>query len=350
MDGTIALRRSERKTLLDHYRHHPDPAVRLRAHLLLLLDAGHPWAMIAAVLFCSTRTIGRWKRRFEQGGVPAVLDERRGRRSPFGTWLIHLVVGWVTQRSPRDFGFLRSRWCCGVVVVLLAEVSHVRVSPETVRRWLHRENLVWRRPRPVLGPTDPQRAAKLRRLRELLRNLPVDEIAVFQDEVDVNLNPKIGSLWMRRGQQAEVPTPGTNEKRYLAGSLNWRTGDVVLTEGLPREGRNSALFLRHLDDLRYHFRCYRKIHVICDNAIFHACRAVQAYLQRWGHRIELHFLPTYSPEANPIERVWWHLHEEITRNHRCRTLDELLDLTFQWLEHRQPFAVEDQTYRLQPAA
>jgi acetyl-CoA acetyltransferase len=71
---------------------------------------------------------------------------------------------------------------------------------------------------------------------------------------------------------------------------------------------------------------------------------------RWGHRLELHFLPTYSPETNPIERIWWHLHQEITRNHRCRSLDELIDLTFEWLEHRQPFAVEDQTYQLQPAA
>jgi transposase len=350
MDGTITLRSSERKALLQHYRRHPDPAVRLRAHLLLLLANGYAWATIAAVLFCSTRTIARWRRRFERGGVAAVLDERRGRRSPFGTWLIRLVVGWVTQRCPRDFGFLRSRWCCGVVVILLAETTHVRVSAETVRRWLHRENLVWRRPRPVLGPRDPRRAAKLRKLRQLLGTLPDDEIALFQDEVDVNLNPKIGSLWMRRGVQAEVPTPGTNEKRYLAGSLNWRTGDVALTEGLPREGRNAALFLRHLDDLRSRFRCYRKIHVICDNAIFHTCRAVQAYLRRWGQRIELHFLPTYSPEANPIERIWWHLHEEITRNHRCRSLDELLDLTFAWLDHRQPFAVEDQTYHLQPAA
>jgi transposase len=350
MDGTIRLRSSERKALLQHYRRNPDSAIRLRAHLLLLLADGYPWAMIATVLFCSTRTIARWKRGFEQGGLPAVLHERRGRNSPFGTWLIYLVVGWVTQRCPRDFGFLRSRWCCGVVVLLLAETTHVQVSAETVRRWLHRENLVWRRPRPVLAPRDPQRRAKLRKLRKLLRNLPADEIAVFQDEVDINTNPKIGAMWMRRGMQAEVPTPGTNEKRYLAGSLNWRTGDVVLTEGLPREGRNSVLFRRHLDDLRYHFRCYRKIHVICDNAIFHDCRAVQAYLRRWGQRIELHFLPTYSPEANPIERIWWHLHEEITRNHRCGRMDELLNLVFAWLERRRPFVVEDQTYHLTPAA
>ncbi len=54
---------------------------------------------------------------------------------------------------------------------------------------------------------------------------------MFQDEVDINTNPEIGAMWMPRGEQAEVETPGNNEKRYLAGSLNWRSGDMILTEG-----------------------------------------------------------------------------------------------------------------------
>jgi hypothetical protein len=152
-------------------------------------------------------------------------------------------------------------------VVLLDENHGAQVSRETVRRRLHDDGLVWRRPRPVLGPKDPQRAAKLWNIRALLRNLPVDEMVVFEDEVDVNTNPKIGSIWMRREQQAEVVTPGTNTKRYLAGSLNWRTGEVVLSEA--GSSRNANLFLAHLDDLRHRFRRYHRFHVICDNAIFH---------------------------------------------------------------------------------
>ena len=66
-------------------------------------------------------------------------------------------------------------------------------------------------------------------LRALLKRLPPDETAVFMDEVDVNLNPKVGCQWMRRGDQAAVETPGTNEKRYLAGSIHWRTGRVILS-------------------------------------------------------------------------------------------------------------------------
>lgn len=123
-----------------------------------------------------------------------------------------------------------------------------------------------------------------------------------------------------------------------------------MTEGLPGEGRHAALFVRHLDGLRDHLRSYRKIHVLRDNARSHECRRVCAYLRDWGHRVPLHFRPAYAPEANPIERIGWHLHEEITRNHRCGGMDELLDLVFAWLDHRSPFAIEDQTYPLKPAA
>jgi len=350
MDGSLALGPTERKRLMEVYRKHSDPEVRRRAHIVLLLSDGWSWVSIASALYCSSRTIDRWKRRFETGGVEALLRQRRGRCPLFPAWIAALVVGWVRNHWPRDFGFVRSRWTCGCLAVLLLNVASVRVGRETVRRWLHRENLVWRRPRPVLGPQDLERPRILRNLRLLLRNLRSDETAVFEDEVDVNTNPKIGSMWMVRGQQAKVETPGNNEKRYLAGSLNWRTGDLIATEGLKGEGRNSALFLRHLEDVRTRLRCYRRIHVICDNAIFHKCRAVGEYLVEHGDRIVIHFLPKYAPDLNPIERIWWHLHEEITRNHRCKTMDELLDLVFKWLERRRPFEVERDAYIRSKAA
>jgi putative transposase len=350
MDGSIGLCAHERKMLLQEIRRGTDPHRRLRAHVLLLLNDGWAWNVIVAVLFTSTGTINRWRQRYLASGLTAVLQPAPCRRR-WSQWWIGLVIQWVTVKSPRDFGFYRSRWTCATVVALLKEDHTLYVSRETVRRWLHQEKLVWRRPRPVLGPKDPQRSQKLRRIRALLRDLAADEVAVFEDEVDINTNPKIGSMWMRRGQQAEVLTPGTNTKRYLAGSINWRTGEVTLSE--PGTQRNADLFLAYLDDLRRRFRRYRRIHVICDNAIFHKperCKKVQAYLALWGHRIVLHFLPTYAPETNPIERVWWHLHEELTRNHRCRDIDELLDLVFDWLAAAPCFDIETSVYNAARAA
>lgn len=106
----------------------------------------------------------------------------------------------------------------------------------------------------------------------------------------------------------------------------------------PGKRRNAELFVAHLDNLRGSLRCYQVVHVVCDNARFHNCRKTQEYLKRWGDRIQLHYLPEYAPETNPIERVWWHLHETLTRNHRCQTLDELLGKVHEWTDRQRYFA------------
>jgi transposase len=352
MDGSIVLGSSEGKRLLELYRKEAlHPQVRLRVHIVLLLSQGCAWSLIATVLFCSSATIARWKERFECGGVDALLEERRGRTATLLVGFGWLLVNWVRTLTPREFGYCRSRWCCATLALVLFDTQRVKVSAETVRRCLHRENLVWRRPRPVLGPGDAQRQWKLRKIRELLRDLPVDEAAVFQDEVDLNLNPDIGCMWMRRGEQAQVITPGNNVKRYLSGSMSWRTGELVVTQGTRR---NAELFVAHLEDLRRRFRYCRRIHVICDNARFHTIegsRVVRQYMAEHGDRIVLHYLPAYSPQDNPIERVWWQLHEQITRNHQCQSIEELVKLTMAWLDERGSFKIEGAMYdRLKAAA
>jgi len=177
MDGSIQLRSEERRSLLLEVRRGTDPQQRLRAHVLLLLADGWTWNVIVAVLFTSTSTINRWRRRFHKERL-AALQAIEPRRSRLGGFWIALLIRCVTLQTPLDFGFLRSRWSCDTVVVLLREDHGVQVGRETVRRWLHQENRVWRRPRPVLGPKDPQRAAKLRKIKALLGELPADEIAV----------------------------------------------------------------------------------------------------------------------------------------------------------------------------
>jgi transposase len=145
-------------------------------------------------------------------------------------------------------------------------------------------------------------------------------------------------------------TPGTNQKKHIAGSLNWRTGKLIATVG---GSRNVALFCKHLDELRSAYRCYRVIHVVLDNARFHTdsgSKLVRRYLEKWGERIVLHYLPSYSPDTNPIERVWWHMHDQVTRNHRCPDIDSLLRMVIRWLEQKGTFEIEGNHYPRTKAA
>ena len=331
MDGDFRLSARERKMCLTTYR-----AARQarRALILLQLDQGRSYREINAATLASPTLISAVKRDWDAGGVTRVLGTEP-RTVVVASWLL-VVVRWLLTKTPQDFGFFRTRWSCALLALLLWERNKIRVSPETVRRGLARQEFVWRRPRPVVGPRDPEHAMKLRRIQRLIAALPADETVVFQDEVDIHLNPKLGACWMKRGQQAEVVTPGNNEKQHLAGSLHWRTGRLILSS--PGRRRNADLFVTHLDDLRRSLRSYRVIHVVCDNARFHDCRKTSAYLKRWGDRIVLHYLPKYAPETNPIERVWWHLHETLTRNHRCQTLDELLAQVYAWIARQPNFA------------
>jgi putative transposase len=334
MDDSIRLSAVQRKALLKACQSRSGEENGRRANVVLLLAKGWSYRMIRDALFASFDFIAGCAARFRQDGVPGLFDRKDQAEDVYPLWLVR-IVQWLMTKTPQDFGYFRSRWSCEILAEVLAWETGERLSRETIRRGLRRMEYVWRRPRPVVGPNDPQYAEKLGRVRQMLADLPADETAVFQDEVDIHLNPKIGSCWMVRGEQAEVVTPGNNQKAYLAGSLHWRTGTLLVSE--PANHRNASLFVAHLDHLRNRLRGYRVIHVVCDNARFHDCRLVQDYLTKWGHRIQIHFLPKYAPETNPIERIWWRLHETVTRNHRCPTLAALIDEVYGWIGTQTSF-------------
>jgi len=75
---------------------------------------------------------------------------------------------------------------------------------------------------------------------------------------------------------------------------------------------------------------YGVIHVVCDDARFHDCRAVQALLARQPRANRTPVSADVCSANQPMERIWWHLHETITRNKRCRSIGELLKEVYEW--------------------
>jgi transposase len=151
------------------------------------------------------------------------------------------------------------------------------------------------------------------------------------DEVDIHLNPKIGPDWMLPGQQKTVLTPGQNQKRYLAGAWNVQTGRLTWVEG---ERKASALFISLVDHLLQTHRGVQTLHLVLDNFKIHSSRAVEAARLRWQSRVEFHFLPPYCPDHNRIERFWKDLHDNVTRNHTCGNMEELMDRVTNYLTQR----------------
>jgi transposase len=229
----------------------------------------------------------------------------------------------VVSRGPPDYGHRRPTWTRELLVEVMSDLTGIRIHVGTMRRALKAIGARRGRPRAVVRCPWSQatKHKRIRALRQRVANLPPGEVAVYQDEVDIHLNPKIGLDWMNRGQQKEVVTPGQNQKRYLAGALNARTGELTVVEGTRK---NSALFIDLLKALRADYPTARRIHVILDNFRIHTSQISQMALAAFGGRIVLHFLPPYRPNENKIERLWQDLHSEVTRNHRSSTMDDLM--------------------------
>jgi hypothetical protein len=95
-----------------------------------------------------------------------------------------------------------------------------------MRRWLHALGWEWKRAKLIAKDDDPQRVAKLARIRSTFEPGRAGAALFFADELEIRLLPKGGSQWMPKGAQVEVLTPGTTEKRSLAGALASSTGTM----------------------------------------------------------------------------------------------------------------------------
>jgi transposase len=297
--------------------------VRIRYLIVINLLSGRSAYQTAEVLGVHNTTVYRVARRFRDHGEWGLWDAREdnGPTKLDDNYLAALYR--VVRGTPQQYGWRRPTWTRELLLETLVRQTGIRIHVTTMSRALALVQARRGRPRPTVG-CPWAKAAKTRRLNAiggLLATLPRRQVAVYEDEVDIHLNPKIGLDWMGRGQQKEVKTPGQNVKRYLAGALDARTGQVHWVEG----GRKtSALFLALLDQLLHTYAQASVIQVVLDNYRIHDSKIVQAALRGWGDRIRLHFLPPYCPNDNQIERLWQDLHANVTRNHTCPDMTALM--------------------------
>ena len=158
---------------------------------------------------------------------------------------------------------------------------------------------------------------------------------VFADELDMHLLPKVGAAWMLQGTQAEIMTPGKNEKHYLAGALHLATGQLLYCLG-PRKNNGLLRELLALLDATYPARQISRIYVVADNYCIHKAKAVEQWLASHP-RFAVLWLPTYCPRANPIERAFGDVHDKCTRNHKRKRLRDLVQDVEQHVQENGPW-------------
>ena len=281
----------------------------------------------------SPPTVMRAVHRYLSEGDAGLIDRRaeNGTRKVDDDYLGALAR--VLSGRASDHGWPRPTWTRELLVLTLRASTGTTVSPSTMSRALREIGARRGRPRPiVLCPLSArQRRRRLAAIRQVLDGARADEVVVYEDEVDIHLNPKIGWDWMPRGLTREVVTPGRNRKAYLAGAFDARDEHLLVVEGARK---NARLFIDLLEALLRRHPTARRIHVVLDNYGIHKGRQVRAWLHDRGARVRLHFLPPYSPNENRIERVWLDLHANVTRNHTRRSLGWLLHDVRRWIRRR----------------
>jgi putative transposase len=336
---SIIIAPEERKDLILRMKREAKPSRRLRMHIALLASDGRSPTEIARALFCSRTTVYAVADRFLREGEAAFDDRwRRGPEPLLGEEANERLERLLEEDSPTSHGWLRSRWSCKLLALQLLRERATAASRETLRRALHRLGFRWRRPRPVPPErnSEEQIEQKQARLEDVL-SMAEEAGSFFQDETKLETNPKVGFCWMREGKQKPLRTPGTNRKVWISGALNFKTGRLHWVAG---ERRNDELFIRLLDHLRKIYRCHKELRLATDNDSSHTSKRVRKYVEDSAGRIRLYPLPSWSPESNPVEVVWWSLHEAVSRNHECAGLDDLVELAEDYLEERQPFRLK----------
>ena len=313
----------------------------LALHLLLLCAAGRTPSEVAAVLFCSRSSVYRVARAYRAGTLTfddSTAEDTKRRRWRILPPSLKRSVLALLKTAPRTYGWCRTRWSCATLALEVQARRGVQVSVETMRRWLHELGWVWKRAKLAAKDDDPQRVEKLDRIRYVVEHLPAKAALFFADELDIPLLPKVGYQWMPKGAQVEVLTPGTNEKRYLAGALDLRTGTILHRVWWRK---THGLFLDLLQALEHAYPAaqFSRLYVVVDNYKIHKAQAVQRWLT--GHpRFELLFLPTYCPKASPIERAFGDVHDKCTRNHRRKRLRTVVRDVEQHLSVNGPWRYE----------
>jgi transposase len=308
---------------------------RMRCKIIRNLVRGESPARIHGVLGCARSQVYNVAHRFLAQGLEGLVDRREENGAAKVDEHYTAVVLAAVAGAPTEHGYQRPTWTQELLILVAHQQTGVSISATTMSRLLARIGARHGRPKPCVECPWPK-ALKTRRLNEirhLVESPPKNAVVMYEDEVDIHLNPKIGDDWMLRGQQKSVLTPGQNEKHYLAGALDAHSGRVEWVEG-PR--KTGALFIALVDHLlKRPFLRGKILHLVLDNFRIHSSRAVAAAQLRWADRVVLHFLPPYCPDHNRIERLWRDLHDNVTRNHKCRTMDELLPRVRDYLTQRR---------------
>jgi transposase len=123
----------------------------------------------------------------------------------------------------------------------------------------------------------------------------------------------------------------SRERRTLFGCVEPSTGIVLASS--ETKG-NTSTFFSFLIKVVKHYEG-QKVVMVVDNVRYHHAKRLKPILEKYKAKLELVYLPAYSPDLNPIERIWWYMRKKITHNRYLETIEERLDHFYEFITQFQ---------------
>jgi transposase len=176
--------------------------------------------------------------------------------------------------------------------------------------WLQRQGFSYKQPKGTSAKADAaKQAIFISAYQKLMNATPEEEPILFGDGVHPMMATKLSYGWIRKGQDKCLPTTASRTRVNLFGALDLATMSADTTS---HKTIDSKAMGEHFSALRAHYPNAPKLHIILDQGPYNTSKKTQEAAEK--HGIVLHFLPPYSPNLNPIERLWKIMNEHVRNN------------------------------------
>ena len=274
---------------------------------------GESFKTVYRIFNISPRTLQRWVARFNERGIDGLIERPRSGRP---RKIPRDRAGALCEKFEHPESVGQRHWTARKFHGYLNEAVGLEVGSSTVVRWLHENNFRLKVPQPWPDRQDEeQRQAFVERLRAWLGDADVE--LWFQDEMGVEGDPRPRRRWAKKGEKTRGTKNGDHIRVNVSGMVCPRTGEVFAM-GFTHSDREC--FQLMLDEANKSVRIERRRNLlVMDNASWHKCKSL-----RWG-AFEPIYLPPYSPDLNPIERLWLLIKAEWFTAFIAKSREELWD-------------------------
>jgi transposase len=297
----------------------------LRARAVQAVCDGMPVTLVAQAYQVDRTTLQRWLARYRQHGDYRGLQRKAGSGRPRKLGNLTLQQ-WraIILKPASSFGFETDFWTAKRVHQVIVQRYDASVGQRTIVRRLHDAGLSYQKPTREYLEADPvAREEWLRttvpQIRETLKKHRA--ILYCEDEASISLTAMLGKTWAVRGQTPKQKVTGKRGSVPVLSAINGQ-GRLVFRLYDKRICSTEVMeFLGQL--LRAHPR--RHVVVVMDQAPPHTSQATKAFIAG-QRRLHVYYLPAYSPDWNPDEKVWNHLKHQELKGHQAKTREEMKEL------------------------